>query len=127
VLEVAREQAREARLGQEHLLQEERLAVRHPEAFEVHDRCADGDAQRLGDDRLRRERPRRDDAGRRVVAEVVELLALLLAVRLRPVVEAALVAAEVVAAERLAGAVEAVAAVTPVASAAVPQQFRAWK
>ena len=69
----AREQARETRLGQEHLLQQQRLAVRHAQALEVNDRRAHGDAERLGDDGLGGQRPCGDDARGRVVSQVVEL------------------------------------------------------
>ena len=72
-LEVAGEQARKARLGQEDLLEEERLAVGHAQALEVDDGRADRDVQGLRDARVSGHRAGRDDARRRVVAEALHL------------------------------------------------------
>jgi hypothetical protein len=73
VLEVARKEAREARLGQEHLLQEERLAVGHPEALEVDHGGSDRDVERLGDGGVGGDGPGGHDARGGVVAELLHL------------------------------------------------------
>jgi hypothetical protein len=73
-LEVAREEARESRRRQEHLLEKQRLTVRHPEALEVHHLGPHRDLERLGHARIRGDRLRRHDAGRRVVTKELDLL-----------------------------------------------------
>ena len=74
VLEVARQQAREAGRGQEHLLEQEGLAVGHAQPLEVDDRGADRDVERLGDGGAGGDRSSRRRAGRRVVAAALDLL-----------------------------------------------------